>query len=206
MLREVFKGPNICRPISLDIHACAEIFTEALKLRDRYGTCPLVKRMLWASFAWKHTYNKPGWLTVLGWQASIASGAFACAGIIQTFIQIVNPAYVPQLWHATLLYYAILAIAVFVTVLLGSALSKIEGFFLVVYIVGFFALLVPLVWLSHHRDAHDVFGTFLNEGEWNTQGLSFMVGLSGVAFDFLGNLRTFMTYVCGTLTNAHSRS
>lgn len=45
---------------------------------------------------------------------------------------------------------------------------------------------VPLVYLAPHGNAHDVFATFLNLGGWDTQALSFFVGLSGNAFAFLG--------------------
>ena len=82
-----------------------------------------------------------------------------------------------------------LFVAVLATVPSGSALSKIESLCLVVYICGFFAVLVPLVWMAPHGDAVDVFQTFQNEGGWPTQGLSFMVGLSYAAFDFLGLYR-----------------
>ena len=65
-------------------------------------------------------------------------------------------------------------------------LPKFEGFILVLHILGFFCVLIPLVYLSEHTSAHDVFTQFLNTGNWPTQGLSFFVGLIGMGFSFLG--------------------
>ena len=72
------------------------------------------------------------------------------------------------------------------TTVLGPALPKIESALFILYILGFFGVLIPLVWLAPHGSAQDVFTTFINGGNWPTQGLSFFVGLSGNAFAFLG--------------------
>ncbi|KAI9655721.1 MAG: hypothetical protein M1821_005156 [Bathelium mastoideum] len=86
----------------------------------------------------------------------------------------------------TLLFYAALAFAILVTTVFGPALSKVEVFLLILYVTGFFAILIPLIRLAPHSKVKDVFNTFINAGGWKTQGLSFMVGLSGNAFTFLG--------------------
>ena len=128
----------------------------------------------------------PGWLTVAGWQANVASSAYVSGTLIQGFIELVDPTYTPHLWHGTLLLYGALALSIFMTTVVGTILPKIESMLLVIYILGFFGVLVPLVYLGPHGNAHDVFTTFLNDGGWSTQGLSFFVSLSGNAFAFLG--------------------
>ena len=128
-----------------------------------------------------------GWLTVAGWQASVASAAYVCGTLIQGFIELVDSEYQPQLWHATLLLYGTLGLAIFTTTFAGTVLPKIENMLFVIYVIGFFGALVPLVYLGPHGSAHDVFTTFLNEGGWSSQTLSFFVGISGNAFAFLGN-------------------
>ena len=177
------KGTDICRSVSLDINAGSEISSETFQLYYGYFIAEFDEFPNTALLT-----TLAGWLTVLGWQASIASGAFACAGLIQIFIQIVDPSYVPRLWHTTLLYYGCIGLALLATVPSGAALSRIESVFIIVYVCGFFAILIPVVWLAPHGDAHFVFRTFENGGDWQTQGLSFMIGLSGVAFDFLGQV------------------
>lgn len=97
-----------------------------------------------------------------------------------------RPDYNFQRWHGTLLFWAVIFIAVLVNTVIINALPKIEGFILVIHILGFFALLTPLVYLGPHGTAADVFTVFLNEGGWPTQGLSLCVGIIGNVFAFLG--------------------
>lgn len=135
---------------------------------------------------WLMSYCLPGWLTVVGWQASVAASAYVCGTLIQGFIELVYPGYNAQLWHATLLLYGALVLSVFTTTVAGTVLPKIESILLVVYILGFFGVMVPLVYLGPHGNAQDVFTRFINDGGWSSQGLSFFVGISGNAFAFLG--------------------
>lgn len=128
-----------------------------------------------------------GWLTVAGWQANVASSAYISGTLIQGFIELVKPDYVPHLWHGTLLLYFALAISIFTTTVVGPVLPKIESMLLVIYILGYVGVLVPMVYLAPHGSARDVFTTFRNDGGWSTQGLSFFVGISGNAFAFLGS-------------------
>ncbi|KAK3171915.1 hypothetical protein OEA41_003999 [Lepraria neglecta] len=79
-----------------------------------------------------------------------------------------------------------MAFAVFINVLASTVLPKFEGFILVLHIVGYFAILLPLLILGEHQDSHQVFGLWMNEGHLPTQGVSFMVGLLGPVFMFLG--------------------
>ncbi len=68
----------------------------------------------------------------------------------------------------------------------GRFLPKFEGSILIIHILGFFAILLPLAILGSHQDASEVFETFLNTGDWPTQGLSFMIGLIGSVYTFTG--------------------
>ena len=123
---------------------------------------------------------------MLGWQTAIAGSAFVNGGEFQSFIQLLNPDYEPQLWQGTLLYYAVLVFAVVVAIALGPSVSQLESTLLVLYFVGFVAVLVPFVYLAPHGSAQSVFAVFVNGGGWSTQGVSFFIGLSASAFNFLG--------------------
>lgn len=68
----------------------------------------------------------------------------------------------------------------------GWLLPKFEGALLVLHIVGFFAVLIPLLTLGPKGDTHEVFTTFTNSGGWKTQGLSFCIGIMGSVFSFIG--------------------
>ncbi|KAI1084204.1 amino acid transporter [Whalleya microplaca] len=127
-----------------------------------------------------------GWLTVIGWQAAVAGLGFLAAALIQGVAVMGNPSYEPMPWQKTLLLWASIAFAVFVNTVISSALPKVEGLVLILHVLGFFAILVPLVYLSPHGSAKQVFTVFLNEGGWHTQGLSFMLGMIASVFNFLG--------------------
>ncbi|CAF9940583.1 hypothetical protein IMSHALPRED_002086 [Imshaugia aleurites] len=127
-----------------------------------------------------------GWLTVLGWQANFATANFVSSAMLQGLIVLTRPNYDPKPYQHMLLFWAVMAFAVFINVLASTLLPKFEGFILVLHIVGYFAILLPLLILGEHQDPHQVFGLWLNLGKLPTQGTSFMVGLLGPVFMFLG--------------------
>ncbi|MCJ1451301.1 hypothetical protein MMC28_001637 [Mycoblastus sanguinarius] len=127
-----------------------------------------------------------GWLTITGWQATCASGAFNAGIFIQGLIVLCNPSHVPKGWQNTLLAWAVLAFAVFINTIASSSLAKFEGLILILHIVGFFAVLIPLTYLAPHASAQDVFRTFINVGGWDTQAYSFFIGLVGAVYAFVG--------------------
>ena len=60
-----------------------------------------------------------GWVTLLAWQAALATVSFLAASMIQGLVIFNNPSYVPQRWHTTLLMMAISGFA-----LLGCTVGK----------------------------------------------------------------------------------
>ncbi|KAH1273596.1 hypothetical protein KXW98_001029 [Aspergillus fumigatus] len=127
-----------------------------------------------------------GWLTVIGWQATFATACYLCGTMVQGVAVLTRPNYQPQSWHPTFYFWAIVAFAVSINVVGRNVLPKFEGLILVVHILGFFAILIPLVSLADIGSAKDVFTEFVNQGGWPTQGLSFFVGLIGSVFAFVG--------------------
>ena len=145
----------------------------------------------WVSILAPRSYERvfsyiTGWVTVVGWQGVIASAGYLNGTLIQGLIALVWPEYDAKLWHGTLLFYATVALCLFINTVVSRALPGIESMILVLYVLGFFGILVPLVYLAPHGSAADVFQTFTNGGNWSSQGLSFFVGLSGTVFAFLG--------------------
>jgi amino acid transporter len=135
-----------------------------------------------------------GMLTVGGWQGSVASSALLTGNMILGLTSLNDNSFEPNLWQGTLLFWAILAFAVFINTLVSSALPKFEGLILVLHILGFFAILIPLVILGPHGDSQEIFTSFVNNGRWPSQGLSFMVGMMGNTFAFIGTDAAF--HVC----------
>ena len=78
-------------------------------------------------------------------------------------------------------------VAVLLNTLVSGLLPKIEGAILTFNIIGFFAILIPLLYLApEHGSASTVFTLFLDQGGWENQGLSFWLGVSTTVFAFLG--------------------
>ena len=82
--------------------------------------------------------------------------------------------------------WAVLILCVAINTVLSGILPAIEIFILILHILGFFAIIIPLIYLAPHGDAGYIFSTFFNEGGWSTQALSFFVGLQGNAAAFVG--------------------
>ncbi|KAI0964960.1 amino acid transporter-like protein [Xylaria arbuscula] len=129
-----------------------------------------------------------GWLTLTGWQALVASGGFVTGTLIQGLILLTHPDYAANMknWHGTLLFWAVVLLGYTINAAIGVLLARFEGFVLILHILGFFAVIFPLALLSQHNTPADVFDTFLNLGGWQTQGLSFSIGIMGNVFAFLG--------------------
>lgn len=127
-----------------------------------------------------------GWLTVLGWQAAVASSAYLSGSLIQGLVVLAGESYSPQPWQTTLVIWAVIAFGVVINVAVSGLLPKFEGVILIIHLLGFFAVLIPLVYMGDHNTAEFVFTTFINGGHWQTQGLSFFVGIVGSMFAFMG--------------------
>ena len=125
-------------------------------------------------------------MTVIAWQAGLAEGAFIGGTTIQGLLVQNHPTYEFQRWHGTLLFYAIIAFALFVNTYLGRILPKIEAIVFIVHILGFFIVLIPLVYFGPHASPGEVFANLSDSGGWGTRGLSFFVGLTASMLTFTG--------------------
>ena len=121
-----------------------------------------------------------------GWQATLASVYYLAGGLIQGLITLTRPGYHPHPWHTVLLFWASTVFTIFMNTVFGNLLPKFETAILIIHIFGFFAILLPLAILGPHQDVSEVFQSFLNKGDWPTQGLSFMIGILGTVYNFTG--------------------
>ena len=97
-----------------------------------------------------------------------------------------NPSYVAQRWHATLMTYAFIGLALFVNTYLNKHFAKIEGVILILYILGFFGVVIALSSLAPHVTAEQVFRSWNNGGGWSSMGLACFASLSSFAGAFAG--------------------
>ncbi|KAI1371399.1 amino acid/polyamine transporter I [Hypoxylon crocopeplum] len=128
-----------------------------------------------------------GWLSVAVWQSMVGMGGILCATLIQDLLVLNYPnTYTPQGWHGTLLIWATVVLAFVVNSILGRRLPTIEGFILYLHILGFFALIIPLLHLAKRVDATVVFTQWNNDGGWPSTGLAFFVGIITNVGTFIG--------------------
>ena len=131
-----------------------------------------------------------GWVAITAWQAATASTFLLCARIIQTLAILNYPGYDPQQWHVTLVFFAVVLVALFFTTYLGRLFPMFEAIVLVLYIVSFFIFLIIIVYLSPIADAPDVFQSFRNDGGFSSYGQAFLIGAEYVMFAFIGKTVT----------------
>lgn len=112
-------------------------------------------------------------------------GSIFLGTIIQGLVILNNPEYKAQNYHGTFIAWGVIAVSIFVNTVVAGLLPLLEGTILLVHILGFIAVLIALLYLSPHGSAKGVFFPTLNEGNWQTQGLSLCVG-------FIGNVATFV--------------
>lgn len=107
-----------------------------------------------------------------------SSACYAVGTLIQGLFILNYPNYVFERWHGTLLYWAVVALCVFVNTSIGRFLPQIESAILFLHILGFFIVLITMLSLAPtFQPAGDVFGTFLNEGGFSTNFLAVLVGM-----------------------------
>ena len=106
--------------------------------------------------------------------------------MIQGLITLNVENYEPLRWHGTLIYWGVLTIAVLVNILGTRVFPHIETAAFVFHICFFFVLLVPLVYLSPQSTASFVFTDFENSGGWDSNGVSWFLGLLTSAWSFVG--------------------
>ncbi|KAK0849254.1 hypothetical protein LTR03_005335 [Friedmanniomyces endolithicus] len=127
-----------------------------------------------------------GYLVAVGWQGSVCGTAFLAGTIIQGLAILNDGTYSPQPYQGTLLVWAVMVFCVFFNIFLAKRLPFVEGVLLIIYVTGFFVIIIPLWVLAPRSPASEVFTTFNNEGGWSSTGVAVMVGLGGVVPSLAG--------------------
>ena len=127
-----------------------------------------------------------GWITVSGWVAGTTATSFFVSSLIQALMVLNDLGYEAIGWQGTLIFWAVLLVCVALNTIFSKALPTIEVAVLVLHILGFFAIIIPLLYLAPKASAKTVFTTFQNAGGWSSQTLSFFIGLNGAAVAFVG--------------------
>lgn len=82
--------------------------------------------------------------------------------------------------------WAILAVCTIMNTCLGMVLPVIEVFILIIHVFGFFAVLIPLLYLGPRAPASNVFSLSFEMGGWDDITLATFIGMKGAVAAFLG--------------------
>lgn len=91
------------------------------------------------------------WMTALNWQALSIASAYGSATVLQGIIVLARPSYVPQSWHTILIMWGWALFATSINLTTGRLIARFEAVTLVLHLVGFFGVLIPLVYLAPHK-------------------------------------------------------
>jgi choline transport protein len=98
-----------------------------------------------------------------------------------------QPSYVPERWHGTLMVFALIAICLIFNTFLSKFLPQVETAILFLHITLFVVVLIVITVMSPTKSTDsEVWTQFLNEGGYESKGLSFFVGLITPVFAFSG--------------------
>ncbi|KAI4237844.1 MAG: hypothetical protein LQ349_001539 [Xanthoria aureola] len=127
-----------------------------------------------------------GWVLAMGWQGAVVGLSFVVGTIIQGLISLQNPLYEPQQWHGTLLIISVVLFCIVFNTSLAKKLPLIEGFILLLHIIGLFAIVIPLWVLAPRNTPSVALFRFNNGGNWPTMGVAYMVGLLTALSSMMG--------------------
>lgn len=127
-----------------------------------------------------------GWMSTLGWLASVASSVFVCSTLIQSLIEISQAEFVFPNWQYTLMSIAFLVITIFFNTWGAKTLPMIETVSLFGHMLCFAMTLVPLWVMCPKASAKEVFTSFVDNGRWGNIGTACLVSQVSVLYCNLG--------------------
>ncbi|KAH8712170.1 amino acid/polyamine transporter I [Phaeosphaeriaceae sp. PMI808] len=128
-----------------------------------------------------------GWMCVIGWQAAMATTAFAATQQVQGLIVLNLPSYTIQKWHTTLFCIAITSFAILWNTLFVKTLPFLEGVGFILHLFGFIAFLVVLWVLGPRSEPRTVWTNFEDNNGWGNAGLATLVGILGPIVTLIGS-------------------
>ena len=142
-----------------------------------------------------------GWMSTLGWLASVASSVFVCSTLVQSLVEITDEEFVFPNWQYTLLSIAFLVITIFFNTWGARSLPMIETVSLFGHVLCFVVTIVPLWVMCPKNSAKVVFATFVDSGGWGNIGTACLVSQVSVLYCNLGEI--YNVYVSNLADNTY---
>lgn len=147
-----------------------------------------------------------GWMSTLGWLASVASSVFVCSALIESLIEINDEEYVFTNWQYTLLSISFLVITIFFNTWGAKALPMIETVSLIGHILCFVVTLVTVWAMAPRNSAKEVFTSFVDNGGWGNIGTACLVSQVSVLYCNLGQCHSLLSFVVEVNKNLQDRT
>ncbi|KAL3419347.1 amino acid permease [Phlyctema vagabunda] len=128
-----------------------------------------------------------GWMSTLGWLASVASSVFVLSTLVQAIIEVRDAEFLFPNWQYTLIMLAFLVVTIFFNTWGAKILPMLETISLFGHILGFFVTLIPLWVMAPKNPASAVFTEVVNNGGWSNIGTSCLVAQVTVLYCNLGS-------------------
>ncbi|KAK6585578.1 hypothetical protein PZA11_002305 [Diplocarpon coronariae] len=116
-----------------------------------------------------------GWMSTLGWLASVSSSVFVITSLIEAVVDVANEDFLFQPWQYTLIMLAFLLITIAFNTWGAKALPKLEVLSLFGHMGGFLVVIVPLLVMAPKNPAREVFTEVVNSSGWGSTGTSCLI-------------------------------
>lgn len=128
-----------------------------------------------------------GWITLFAWLATFTQVTYLTGGIILGIAIQCNPSYVPELWHGTLIAWAVLILPLLCSIFARKLLVRLELVAGFANILFFFIFVIVLGAMAPRSPASFVFSTtFTGLSGWTLPGVQWCIGLLSAAFPLQG--------------------
>ncbi|KAK2630179.1 hypothetical protein QTJ16_000999 [Diplocarpon rosae] len=128
-----------------------------------------------------------GWMSTLGWLASVSSSVFVMTSLIEAVVNLANEDFVFQAWQYTLIMLAFLLITIAFNTWGARALPKLEVLSLFGHLGGFLVVIIPLVVMAPKNSAKEVFTEFVDSSGWESPETSCLIAQVTVMYCNLGS-------------------
>ncbi|KAM0345615.1 hypothetical protein ACHAPU_006268 [Fusarium lateritium] len=127
-----------------------------------------------------------GWISIGGQIVFGSSAAFAAGLQAQALIIVNDSSYIPQRWQGMLFYWAFLVYGFVLNIWGHKFLPFTNTASGIIHITGFVAIVIVLGVMAPKNSASFVFAEVTNYSGWESQGVSWLVGLLSAVYPFLG--------------------
>lgn len=125
-----------------------------------------------------------GWMSTLGWLASVASSTYVVTTQIEAMIQVYQPDYGFTSWQYLLLQWAFTLITIVFNTYGAGFLPALETGSLIGHLLGFIVVMVPLLVLCPKNTAQEVFVHFENSSGYSSMGVAYLTSQVWRSFCF----------------------